>query len=133
MVSLIWALALTLTHQSAPPEAAPPAATIEAVRSVLDNGLADYPSARFKDVRLVTRPSNTAVTLAACGRYNSRTPAGGYGGWTRFVVLNDRLTNADGDSMGRRTWEVWCDGADVETTSGDISALVSSPLSQTSR
>lgn len=118
-------LAAALSGQDPAPPANTPPETISAIRRVLDDGLVDYPSARFRDVRLLTRPSNQHVTLAVCGSYNSRTRDGGYSGWTRFVLLNDRVSAGEGGTLGRRAWSVWCDGDDVVVLDPDITEAVS--------
>jgi len=56
---------------------------ISASRTLFDERLVDYPSARFKDVRM----SEDATFL--CGSVNSRSRAGGYAGWHRFAVKVD--------------------------------------------
>lgn len=96
---------------------------VAAVREVLDLNLADYPSARVREVRIVTRPSNDRVTLAACGWVNSRTRSGGYGGWRRFVITNRNL-ELEGGAYFSRAWAVWCDGDDVIVVSPDVTDRV---------
>lgn len=115
--------ALAAFGQEAPVQAAPPE-SIAAIRRTLDNYLSDYQTARFRDVRIVTLPSNTYVKLAACGTLNARSPEGGYVGWTRFVVLNDSV-EAEQDSLGRRAVREWCDNPSVVTVAPDITAAVS--------
>ncbi|WP_292038623.1 MULTISPECIES: hypothetical protein [unclassified Brevundimonas] len=56
---------------------------IDASKALFDERLVDYPSARFKDVRM----SEDATFL--CGSVNSRSRAGGYAGWHRFAVKVD--------------------------------------------
>lgn len=116
----IWlaVAALGIAQDASTPRTSPE--TLSAIRAILDHALADYPSARFREVRVVTRPSNTFVHLAVCGSYNARTRGGGYGGWTRFAILNDRMEVAEGDLIGRRTWSVWCEGSDVVVLDPDI-------------
>ena len=124
MIAILTLTAALLGQDPARSPATAPE-TVVAVKSALDDGLVDYPSARFRDVRLVTRPSNTFVTLAVCGEYNSRTRDGGYSGWTRFVLLNDRLSRGEGNALERRGWQVWCEGADVVILDPDITTAVS--------
>lgn len=85
---------------------------INASRTLFDERLVDYPSARFKDVRM----SEDATFL--CGSVNSRSRAGGYTGWHRFAVKVDgpspRLAMINDDivapamarecSGGERSW-----------------------------
>lgn len=108
----------------AAPDASSERSSIEMLRRTLDRSLSDYPSARFRDVSIVERPSNQFVRLAACGSVNARTPSAGYAGWTRFVVLNDRM-HFDADPVGRRAISVWCDGGDVVVIAADVTAAVS--------
>lgn len=101
---------------------------IAALRQTLDRELTDYPTARFRDVRIVRRPSNQFVQVAACGWVNAQGPAGGYSGWARFVALDERL-QFDRDPIGRRAIQVWCDGADVVVLAEDVTAAVTARTS----
>lgn len=61
-----------------------------AIRVALDRELLDYPSARFRDVR-VTINLEAAVTARGylCGYVNAQNRAGGYAGWSRFMATAD--------------------------------------------
>lgn len=126
MISMlpIIALASTTMAQDVPRRDASTDARIPVIRAILDDGLTDYPSSRFRDVRIVTRPSNAYVTLAVCGQVNSLTRGGGYSGWTRFTILNDRMEVAEGSSLGDRRWAVWCAGSDVVVVEPNITDAI---------
>ena len=127
-LALLAVMAAATTQEAAqafppPPSVRDSPERLAALRDVLDLGLVDYGSARFRDVRVVHRPSNGYVTLAACGLVNARNVSGGYIGWTRFTVLNDRVELDDGPTF-RRGWQVWCDGSDVQVIDPDVTTLV---------
>lgn len=51
-----------------------------AIRDALDSRLTDYPSARFRRVRVAADGSHV------CGEVNARGPAGGYEGWKPLII-----------------------------------------------
>lgn len=79
MISTLAALLI-----AAAPAQDAPARSFDAVRDILDSRLTDYPSARFRRVRVSEDGANL------CGEVNSRTPAGGYGGWAMFSLRVDQ-------------------------------------------
>lgn len=56
---------------------------LAAARQTLDNDLADYPSARFRNVTA----ERTGNSIAFCGEVNSRNRMGGMTGWQRFWMI----------------------------------------------
>ena len=57
------------------------------VRAAFDNGLVDYPSARFRMVQgLVYLPGNKPTDFILCGQINSKNRMGAYTGWTLFAA-----------------------------------------------
>lgn len=62
-----------------------PVETIEKARVRLDTDLADYPSARFRNV--IAQGSSERAKF--CGEINSRNRMGGMTGWQRFYLDPD--------------------------------------------
>lgn len=58
-------------------------------RETLDNDLADYPSARFRNVRATYSPriEGGKDRLTFCGELNAKNHMGGYTGWASFALL----------------------------------------------
>lgn len=55
---------------------------LESVRDKLDGTLFDYPTARFRDVRIVKSGG------IICGEVNTKNRMGAYAGWKRFVAID---------------------------------------------
>ncbi len=106
VVGLVTALSVATTASgepvsppipSQPPKsekapAAPPPPNVAKARTLLDDGLKDYPSARFRDVHAVAYTwDDGEVTTPICGELNAKSAAGGYTGWKRFVVSGNYL------------------------------------------
>lgn len=80
MKTLIFAALAAATVQAATPLGPPTEAQFTAARLALNEGLIDYPSARFRDVR--------GSSAAICGFFNAKNRMGAYAGWTRFAFVN---------------------------------------------
>lgn len=113
------AMALLLVAQDAPP----PVENIEVLRGVMETTLNDYPSARFRLVRISEDGQHV------CGEVNWRGPAGGYGGWTAFMVdanetgfLARTAPNLEAVTNYRRTCE-----ARTDWRNGDYSTALTFP------
>lgn len=86
--ALIVAGALAVSAIASQPAAAPKhsaqatdtAARVESLKRGLDEHLADYPSARFRDVKM-------SDDGAVCGFVNSKNRVGGYAGWAQFYAI----------------------------------------------
>jgi hypothetical protein len=89
--------------------------TAPAVRDLLDAQLFDYPTARFRDVRVTANPVAEAESGRTsghlCGYVNSKNRMGAYVGWQQFLATGTDLY-IEGDRMadivlpsacGRRT------------------------------
>lgn len=75
-------IALSTNQASAAPApASPEKAFVSEVREALDLALKDYPSARFKQVRIAFTPGGHRLV---CGLVNSKATTGGYAGWEYF-------------------------------------------------
>lgn len=92
MISTLAALLIA----TAPVQDAP-AQNLAVVREALDTRLNDYPSARFRRVRITQDGS------LICGQVNARGTQGGYDGWKTVVIdaadeaaPNVRIAQADG-------------------------------------
>lgn len=71
-----------------------------AIRKELDAQLRDYPSARFRDVRMAADgPPGELV----CGFVNSKTGSGGYTGWEPFMAGAKPDASGAIVTMGGRT------------------------------
>jgi len=79
-LALVVGLGVAIAAPAAGKQGGAPEALIHQAQRLLDDRLADYPSARFRDVRM------TKDGKYLCGAVNSKTPMGGYGGWHRFFV-----------------------------------------------
>jgi hypothetical protein len=67
-------------------------ALIVRARQRFDERLNDYPSARFKDVRVMT--DSPTGQLSLCGQVNARNQLGGYAGWQTFhFAIDPRFAN----------------------------------------
>ena len=88
MQGLRWALVLALgVYQPALAAKQPDLEkAITLARMTLDTYLADYPSARFQDVRAGHPPRNGDY-VTFCGAINARNQAGSYSGWEGFVLV----------------------------------------------
>lgn len=90
---------VSATHGHVPARSDPgsevPAQTIEQAREVLDQNMADYTRARFKDVRAVmvdAKEDGTGAPVKAivfCGQVNGPNRVGGMSGWTHFRLRPD--------------------------------------------
>jgi len=74
-----------------------------AIRAQFDATLLDYPSARFREVRVTTNPVADAESGRKgpgylCGFVNSKNRMGAYVGWQRFMATADDLI-IEGDPM----------------------------------
>jgi len=56
-------------------------------RVEFENRLADYPSARFRDVTAHYTDYSGDRHFYLCGFVNSKNPFGGYAGWKPFVIM----------------------------------------------
>lgn len=92
-------------------------------KRLLDDRLVDYPSARFRDVRIA------ADAKYLCGAVNSKTQMGGYGGWHRFFVQIEEpeprlaLTN---DEVVAPAMERECGSHEREWIPGDHASALKS-------
>lgn len=114
MIALAFALSLVAQDSPAPVE------NIAAIRYALDSHLTDYPSARFRGVKL------SEDGLFACGEVNARTPAGGYAGWRmmRMEFRDGQLRVNLADDLGvQMNFERVCNARDDWRT-GDYSAAL---------
>ena len=75
---------------------------VPAIRQHLDAQLIDYPTARFRDVRVTANPEAEAergvVGGYLCGFVNSKNRMGGYVGWQRFMASGAGVY-VEGDSI----------------------------------
>lgn len=90
-------------------------------RDAFDRRLADYPSARFREVRAVRADANPAPNIRFCGLVNAKNRMGAYGGWERFVAVQGYL-KFDGD--GSADLEVFCDADTNTADTADYSDLL---------
>lgn len=75
------------------------AAKLPTARSVLDRSLGDYPSARFRAVRVSY--GTDATSIGFCGEVNAKNAMGGYTGWRPFfLIVNDDPFVFVGDKPG---------------------------------
>jgi len=74
-------------------------AQVPAIRDELDRELFDYPTARFRDVYVTVNGSIEGPRRGSylCGLVNSKSRAGGYVGWTRFVAADGLVEIREGD------------------------------------
>ena len=72
----------------------PMAPLIQGVADRFDMILADYPSARFREVTLGYRE----LKMVMCGYYNAKNQMGAYVGWAPFYAISD------GQSVNLRTY-----------------------------
>lgn len=77
---LLMIVAAVAAMQEAPAAGPPTAAQFREGVRLLDEGLLDYPSARFRDVK--------GNDLVLCGFVNAKNRMSAYTGWERFALLN---------------------------------------------
>lgn len=99
-----------------------PVENIAEIRGVLETTLNDYPSARFRLVRI------SEDGRFVCGEANWRGPAGGYGGWTTFTIEpgeggNGYFARFAPNLEAMTNYRRWCD-ARTDWRPSDYSGVV---------
>ena len=85
-------------------------------RMAMDNDLADFPTARVRNVRATysKRIEGGNRRLTFCGEINAKNKMGGYGGWLHFALLpgSDSAVTMDGTKVIIEGGDAWGSAVD---------------------